>query len=195
MTSVVCDDGSVDVDALRWDERYRELGSVSPRTPEAIEHRPDLDELVPYVGRGLDVGCGAGAQSLWMARRGLDIVALDVSRVAIEHLDATATRMGLDSAIDARVVDLDDGLPADIGRFDVVVCQRFRDPRLYTSIVERLRSGGLAIVTVLSTVGSEGPGAFHAAAGELRAAFSTPNTELVSHDEGDGLASVVVRRR
>lgn len=195
MTSVACDDGRMEDDAFRWDERYRERESVAPRAPEAIEQRPELDDLVAHVGRGLDIACGSGAQSLWMARRGLDVVALDVSPVAIEQLNDAAARLGLDDAIDARVVDLDNALPADIDRFDLIICQRFRDPRLYASVIGGLRSGGVAIVTVLSAVGCETPGAFHAAPGELRSAFDTTATELVSHDEGDGLASVAVRRR
>ena len=92
--------------------------------------------------------------------------------------------------------DLDDGLPAGLGRFDVIVCQRFRDPRLYGAIAVALQPGGIAIVTVLSAVGLDGePGPFHAPAGELPAAFSSCSLDVLVDREADGLASVVARRR
>lgn len=195
MTSVVWEDGAVDHDATRWDERYRTVDAIVPRMPEAIERDDALQRLVPRAGRAVDVACGPGAQALWSALRGLDVVALDVSRVAIDLLADAATRLGVADRIDARVTDLDDGLPEDLTGLDLVVCQRFRDPRLYAAVVDRLRPGGLAIVTVLSEVGCDDPGAFHAVAGELSSAFTTPETEILHHHEGGGLASIVVRRR
>lgn len=195
MTSVVWEDGVVDQDAARWDERYRSADAVVPRMPEAIEHDDALQQLVPIAGRAVDIACGPGAQALWTALRGLDVVALDVSGVAIDLLADAATRLGVADRIDARVTDLDDGLPEDVTDLDFVVCQRFRDPRLYAAVIGRLRSGGVAIVTVLSAVGCDDPGAFRAGAGELSSAFTTPETDMLHHHEGGGLASVVVRRR
>lgn len=185
----------MDQDAARWDQRYRNLGATEPQVPEAIEHDDALQQLVPVAGRAVDIASGAGAQALWAALRGFDVVALDVSPVAIDLLAGAATRLGLADRIDARVTDLDDGLPEDLTDLDLVVCQRFRDPRLYRSVVDRLRSGGVAIVTVLSVVGSDGHGAFRADAGELESAFTTPGTDVLHHHEGDGIASIVVRRR
>ncbi len=75
-------------------------------------------------------------------------------RSAIDALRRAAGRRGLEHRIDARVVDLDDGLPADVrGLCSLVVCQRFRDPRLYPAIADAARPGGLIVVTVLSAVG------------------------------------------
>jgi hypothetical protein len=85
-------------------------------------------------------------------------------------------------------VDLDD--------LDLVVCQRFRDPNLYRPIIDRLRSGGVAVLTVLSSVGAHDPGPFHAPAGELPIAFGADERcEILHQFEGDGIAHVVVRRR
>jgi hypothetical protein len=88
--------------------------------------------------------------------------------------------------------DLDAGLPDDCaGPYDVVVCQRYRDPRLYPRLVERLAAGGLLVVTVLSEVGDE-PGRWRAAPGELRAAFG--GLAVLAEREGNGEAGLLARR-
>ena len=86
-------------------------------------------------------------------------------------------------------------IPGDIVDCDLIVCQRFRDPELTTAMIDRLRVGGYAIITVLSTVGAPRPGDFHAPPGALRDEFAADERcEIVHHDEGDGVAHIVVRR-
>jgi SAM-dependent methyltransferase len=148
-------------------------------------------------GLCLDVACGLGAQSLWAAREGFDVVALDVSEVAITALNSAAVRMGLRERIETRLVDLDEGLPADVAnRCSLVVCQRFRDPRLYGHFEYMLRPGGVLVLTVLSRVGLRGePGDHHAEPGELVVSFGRGDLEIERHVELDGEATIVARRR
>jgi SAM-dependent methyltransferase len=153
----------------------------------------DVDDVVPRSGRAIDVACGLGAQSIWLAQRGLSVVALDVSIVAVEAVRRAAVSAGLADLVETRHVDLDDGLPCDLlGVGDVVVCQRFRPPHGYRDLVEAIRPAGVGIVTVLSAVGADAPGPFHAPPGELRAAFA--DQELLTESEADGVASIVFRR-
>lgn len=177
-------------DATRWDDHYR---SATPPGPLAPDARADVIELLPRTGVAIDIACGLGSQSLWLARRGLEVVALDVSPIAIDALRAAAHAAGLADRIDARMTDLDVGLPAEPMTADVIVCQRFRQPSLYTEIADRLAVGGIAIVTVLSEVGTDSPGPFHAPPGELVAAFD--EFEILDAREGDGVATIVARRR
>ena len=183
-------------DGGRWDERYATTTHAAARPPEAIERWPGLGSLLPTTGRCLDIASGPGAVTLWFARHGLEVTALDASAVAIELLRNAAAEAGVADRIDARIVDLDDGVPADLGEFDLIVCQRFRDPQLYAPIIDLLRHGGVAIVTVLSSVGNGDPGPFHAQPGELSAAFGDgERCELLRSHEGEGVAHAVVRRR
>jgi len=155
----------------------------------------DLGALIPTSGRALDIACGRGAQATWLAIQGLDVVALDVSDAAVALTAATASNAGVSDQVDAKRVDLTDGLPADLGLFDFILCQRFRNRAVLTTLVERLSTEGVAFVTVLSAVGLQrSPGNFHASAGELTEIFGCADVEIVWHQEGDGLASIVVRR-
>ena len=124
------------------------------------------------------------------------MVALDASSVAIELLRRTAGTLELGGRLDARVVDLDSGLPADVVDLDLIVCQRFRDPALTTAMIDRLAPGGHIIVTVLSAVGADHPGEFHAPAAALRNEFTMDgHCDIVHQHEADGVAHLVARRR
>lgn len=194
-------------DAQRWDARYADPGpDVIPAPPDAIT-AAGLVDRVPTSGRALDVACGRGAQTVWMAQRGLDVTAIDASPAAIRYLTTHAQsidrrldrhlddRVHFAHRIDARVHDLDDGLPDDATDLDVIVCQRFRDPSLFPQFVERLAPGGLLIVTVLSRTGASSSGPFHAPPGELRTAFTRDDCTILHHTEADGQESVIARRR
>lgn len=181
-------------DGARWDARYadREV-DVMAAPPDAIADAEMIDR-VPTSGRALDIACGLGSQSIWLAHRGLDVTALDVSPEAIGRVGDAAGRHGVSNQVTALAVDLDDGLPTDLTGFDVIVCQRFRDPSLYPELTERLAPGGLLVITVLSQTGATDPGPFHAPPGELRAAFDVGGCTVLHHDERDGQESIVLRR-
>lgn len=150
---------------------------------------------LPSGGRCLDVACGLGQQSVWAAEHGFEVVALDASPVAIGSLRRAADERGLADRVDARVVDLDAGLPDDTAAgFDLVVCQRFRDPRLYPQLAAAVVPGGVLVITVLSEVGAAEPGPFHAPPGDLLDGFGGCGLEVVRHTEGDGEATLVGRR-
>jgi 2-polyprenyl-3-methyl-5-hydroxy-6-metoxy-1,4-benzoquinol methylase len=67
--------------AGEWDARYRErntpMWSGRPNGRVVAE----VARLAP--GRVLDVGCGEGADAVWLAQRGWIVTAIDISEVAI----------------------------------------------------------------------------------------------------------------
>ena len=188
-------------DRDRWDERWRtaqqDVGPVAAVAPDVIAAHPALVDALPTGGPALDLACGVGSQSLWMAARGLQVTALDVSPVAIGIATAAARTAGL--AVDAQVWDTDAGLPAGASDLAMIVCQRFRAQHLYAEFADRLRPGGVLVLTVLSAVGLAGDaGPFHAPAGELTDAFADRQrdgtVEVLANDERNGHASIVLRR-
>ncbi|MFZ8999326.1 MAG: SAM-dependent methyltransferase, partial [Ilumatobacteraceae bacterium] len=96
-------------DAERWNVRHAGRPAPDPAMPKGLG-----GVSVDRSGLCLDVACGLGAQSLWAAREGFDVVAIDASDVAITALNSAALRSGVRDRIDSRVVDLDGGLPADV---------------------------------------------------------------------------------
>ncbi|HEX5253734.1 MAG TPA: class I SAM-dependent methyltransferase [Mycobacterium sp.] len=179
-----------EADRRRWDERYAAKGppplsSVAP--PDVFAGYADL---FPMAGRALDLACGQGTGSVWLAARGLRLEGFDVSPVAISHARELAQRAGVGDRCRFDVVDLDGGLPAGTP-VDVILCCKFRDPRLDRAIIERLSPGGLLAIAALSEVGAS-PGAFRAVAGELPAAFA--GLDLIDAGEGDGHAWLLARR-
>lgn len=191
----------MDQDRRRWDDRHAGRPAEPPRPPDALA-AADLDEAVVPSGadlaggrrrsRLLDVASGLGPVARWAAQRGMDVVALDVSPVAIAAITSCAEA----DAIDARCVDLDDGLPSDLGEFELVVCQRFRSPPVIDALPRHVTHGGVLVVTVLSEVGASTPGPFHAPPGELERLLGAacPGWERLHATEGDGEASMVLRR-
>jgi SAM-dependent methyltransferase len=65
-----------------WDERYASMEQVWSGEPNSALVR-EASGLQP--GRVLDVGCGEGADAVWLAAHGWDVTALDVSAVALER--------------------------------------------------------------------------------------------------------------
>lgn len=148
---------------------------------------------MPASGRALDVACGRGAVAVWLAHQGFYVDAVDISPVARRAAAALAQAHGVAERVRFVAHDLDNGLPESCrGPYAVVVCQRFRDPKLYPALAAALAPDGLLIVTVLSEVGAT-PGRFRARPGELVEAFA--DLEVLVHHESDGEASVIARRR
>lgn len=168
-------------DRERWDERHGSAGPDEVALPSVFAAAV---ELLPTGGHALELACGRGEASVWLADHGLDVLGVDVSPVAIAAARALAAGNGLDARFE--VVDLDDGLPPG-PPVDVLLCHRFRDPTLYAAMAERLAPGGLLLVAVLS-----GNGRFRAAPGELTTAFA--GLELVTEGEGETEAWLVARR-
>ncbi|MGO9153809.1 class I SAM-dependent methyltransferase [Mycobacterium sp.] len=176
-------------DRHRWDERY---ASEEPASVAAVEPPSVLAayaDMFPTSGKALDLACGRGLGSVWLARRGLDVFGIDISSVAINQARDLARRSRVEDRCRFEVVDLDKGLPPG-APVDVILCHKFRDRRLDRAIVERLAPGGLLAIAVLSEVDAS-PGPFRAAAGELPAAFADLN--LVAAGEANGYAWLLAR--
>ena len=78
--------------AAEWDGRYRERdGAMWSGRPNG-RLVAEVAGLTP--GRALDVGCGEGADAVWLAGRGWTVTAIDVSDVAIGRARQAAELVG-----------------------------------------------------------------------------------------------------
>ena len=178
-------------DRVRWDAWHSaEGGSSGPKDPGPPAVFAPYEDLFPREGFGLDLACGRGMSSVWLASRGVEVCGVDVSAVALDRARQLAARVGVSRHCQFQLADLDRGLPSSPPAA-VVLCHLFRDRRLYRPIVERLRVGGLVAIAVLSEVGAE-PGPFRAGAGELRAAFAA--LSVIAEGETEGRAWLLARK-
>jgi SAM-dependent methyltransferase len=72
-------------------------------------------------GRALDLGCGEGANALWLAEHGWYVAAVDISQTALDRAAADAAARNLEGSIDFQRHDLTESLPD--GVFDLVSAQ------------------------------------------------------------------------
>jgi len=120
-------------DRIKWNERYR--NNPVPRGASEIVKR--FQEMIPG-GFGLDIACGTGRNSRFLARKDFDMDAVDVADVAINAL------AGIHPKIRPMCVDLDTWtIPADT--YDLILNIRFLNRRLFPYIKEGLKPGGLLI--------------------------------------------------
>lgn len=130
-----------------WEERYRSTervwsGRVNPHLAEVAAGLP--------VGRALDLGCGEGADALWLAERGWRVVAVDVSATALRRAAEAASARNLLSRIDFERHDLNESFPD--GTFDLVSAQYLHSPArlerdgVLQRAAERVNRGGVLLI-------------------------------------------------
>jgi SAM-dependent methyltransferase len=76
-----------------WDERYRTKPEIWSGNPNAVLVA-EVADLEP--GTALDAGAGEGGDAVWLAARGWQVTAADISSVAIERAAKRASEQGLD---------------------------------------------------------------------------------------------------
>lgn len=130
-----------------WDERYATHDHVWSGQPNQrlLEHATDLP-----LGQALDVGCGEGADVVWLAGRGWRATGADVSAVALEKARRHAGEAGVADRTSWVHVDLvaGDALP---GGNDLVTAMYLHLPetafdRAYAAIAAAVRPGGTLLV-------------------------------------------------
>lgn len=100
-----------------WDERYGTHAQMwSGDVNGALV--AEVEALAP--GRALDVGCGEGGDALWLAAKGWQVTAVDVSQVALARARSAAAAAGIE--VDWVRGDLVADLPSP-GRYDLVTAQ------------------------------------------------------------------------
>ena len=123
-----------------WDARYAAV-------PEGIFSGNVNGTLAVEVASmqpttALDVGCGEGADAIWLARSGWEVTAVDISTVAVERGSAAAEAAG----VSVRWVAADFAAE-DPGQFDLVTAhypalKHTPDRAVLRALVAGVASGG-----------------------------------------------------
>ena len=130
-----------------WDEHYGQRDQVwSGRVN--VQFADVVAGLPP--GRALDLGCGEGADAVWLAERGWKVVAVDVSETALGRAREAASSLGVSDHIEFIQLDLSDGFPD--GTFDLISSQflhstiRLDRTTILAKAARAIRPGGLLVI-------------------------------------------------
>jgi SAM-dependent methyltransferase len=130
-----------------WNRKHGEGGLLFGAEPNRFLVA-EVDGLQP--GRALDVACGSGRNSVWLAGRGWRVTGVDFSEVALEQAKALAAERGVD--VDWVQADLLGWRPFDEA-FDLVVVLYLQLPADQLEQVLRRAAAGLAPGGTLLVVG------------------------------------------
>ncbi|MCX4693434.1 cyclopropane-fatty-acyl-phospholipid synthase family protein [Streptomyces sp. NBC_01408] len=98
-----------------WDDRYRESDRIWSGNANAVLVR-EVRDLAP--GRALDLGCGEGADAVWLARQGWQVTGTDISGVALGRAAEHAAEAGVADRVEWQRHDFAESFPE--GEFDLV---------------------------------------------------------------------------
>ncbi len=137
----------------RYDDLYRQTPDVfGPLADPILERFTDLIDSTRPV---LDIGCGQGRNSLFLARRGIAVHALDPSAEAVRTVAEGAEHQRL--SIQTVHGGFDDVVPVAGGFGTILVfglipdLRREQVSRLAAAVEQHLGPGGLLFITAFGT--------------------------------------------
>jgi len=80
---------------IEWNDRYREgnLPWDTGRPSSELERVLSRNAIGPC--RALEIGCGTGTTSVWLAGHGFEVTGIDVAPLAVEQADERARAAGV----------------------------------------------------------------------------------------------------
>ena len=130
-----------------WEDRYGERDRIWSGRVNA--HLAAIAEpLTP--GRALDLGCGEGGDTLWLAEHGWRVLGVDISVTALSRAGAEAEARGLTDRVQLVQTNLSETFPE--GTFDLVSAQFLQSlvhldrARIFASAASAVAPGGLLII-------------------------------------------------
>jgi SAM-dependent methyltransferase len=165
-------------DEKAWDARYQESTRIWSGNPNVVLVA-EVADLPP--GRALDLGCGEGADAVWLAKRGWQVTAADISTVALARAAQHAEEAGV--TIDWQHHNLEKTFPE--GEFDLVSVQflhnweEFSREQILKKAADAVAPGGILLIE-----GHMDHGPFQHDGHHVR--FPTPDEVIKALDLGTG---------
>lgn len=173
-------------ETVSWDERYAG-GKFSSAEPHKLL-REMVSKLQP--GRALDLACGTGRNSIFLAENGWEVTAVDNSAVGLEIARSRAEQKSLN--INFIVADLEKSdWVIEPAAYDLICDFYYLQRDLFAKMKNGVRRGGMIISTIHIHGDGEEHGRFDLGEGELRGFFSDMEilhyheTEMTDTDAGD----------
>jgi SAM-dependent methyltransferase len=137
------------VDSNAWDERYAGDDLIWSAEPNRFLVA-EVAALSP--GRALDLACGEGRNTVWLAERGWDVTGVDFSKVGLDK----ARRLAEARRVSAQweVADVTEYTPAPEG-FDLVILMYLHLPEASRRVVFRHAATAVATGGTFLVVGHD----------------------------------------
>jgi 2-polyprenyl-3-methyl-5-hydroxy-6-metoxy-1,4-benzoquinol methylase len=136
----------VEADKTKWNRRFESENSYLGERPS-----PFLSQEIERIGRlapgkrALDIACGEGRNSVFLAQQGFLVTALDISDVGLGKAARRAEEAGV--VVDFQQVDLDDYRFSE--QFDLIINFNFLLREIIPEEVHSLSPGGLLIIDTI----------------------------------------------
>jgi SAM-dependent methyltransferase len=138
-------------DLQHWEERYRsgDIPWDTGRPSSELLRVVAMEAIRPC--RAIELGCGTGANVVWLASHGFDVSGMDLSPLAIEHARQRAAQAG----VEVRLLTADVLNPPDEigGPYDFVfdrgcyhVVRRESASRYVATLLQITRPGSVGLV-------------------------------------------------
>ncbi len=128
-------------DRLKWNARYRAPKRLEPRESCPLYER--AASLGYPDGPVLELACGLSAQALALAASGRDVLAVDISDVALDRLRAEAAERGLASRLTCVEADLNAWRPPNDRKYALVICVMYWEEAVFDCAWTAVAEGGL----------------------------------------------------
>jgi tellurite methyltransferase len=162
------------MDLRGWEERY--TTRERPSEDFATAPTPLVVEVAKYLppGTALDLACGPGRNSLWLAEHGWRVTAVDGAPTSIEILRSRASERGL--AVETRVADLaNDEYRIESSTWNLIIISYYLERSLFEPAKRGVAPGGILLAIVHVAEPGEEPTEHRLRPGELENYFQSWN--------------------
>jgi len=185
--------GGMESDRIKWDQRYGGEEYLFSLTPSKF--LANTMELVCSLApgrRALDLACGEGRNSIYLAQNGFEVSAVDISDKGLERGRKRAAQLGV--RVEFIQADLEAWRPQ--GVYHLIVNFNFLMRPLIPCMVASLAPGGVVVMeTILDTPELQGMHTkdYLLQPGELERLFSGLGGKILLFEEESAVESPVAR--
>ena len=125
-------------DKLKWDKKYQE-------TPKLLKERNPSKKLAQVINKtkgkkALDIACGAGKNSIFLAKNDFEVEALDISQVALDNLNDKGYKN-----IHTKHIDLEGYIPKK-NSYDLIIKTNYLDREIIPHLSDALKEDGILFI-------------------------------------------------
>lgn len=168
-------------DKEKWERKYKE-------SPELLEKRKPSEKLKKLIAltkgkNALEIACGSGRNSIYLAENNFQIDAMDISNLALTNIDK-------ENYHNINTIQMDlEGYTPSISTYNLIVKINYLDRQLIPHLSKALKKDGILLIETymesdLNTKAKSNSN-FLLKEEELKSFFTDKSCEIIEYDEFD----------